>query len=265
MRKAALLRLAALEWSKVLQYRGDLVMWMIAETIMPLVSFAIWYAVAASSAQGPTPTQIFTYYIFSLFVVIISQAWSGFFVARDILEGDIVTDLVKPISPLWKQIVNNGVEKVIKLIIPLPILIAAIILSPDAFTPTIFSITHLSLFAISLLLATILNFTFDITAALLAFWLEDAMQLRRYIDLLFSISSGILIPFAFMPEALRSALSFLPFRYIISAPLELLIYPLERSEVIQLLGKQFLWTVALIIIYAILWKRGLKRYAPPGQ
>lgn len=265
MRRVALGRFISLEWSRLLQYRGDLAMWMLAETIMPLVSFAIWYTVASSSTQGLSSTQVFTYYIFSLFAIIVTNAWGGFFMARDILEGDIVTDLVKPVSPLWKQVINSIVEKTLKLIIPLPILLVAIFVFPDSFSATIFSVPHILLFTVSLVLAAILNFTFDVTAALAAFWLEDAMQLRRYIDLLFSISSGILIPFAFMPEKLQTTLSLLPFRYVISAPLELLIYPLDQAVTFHLLSRQLIWIITLVLLYAFLWKRGIKRYAPPGQ
>ena len=53
-------RVFIMEWSKSLQYRVDVVLWMLAEAAIPLVALAIWYAVAKTNTSL-SPTDILTW------------------------------------------------------------------------------------------------------------------------------------------------------------------------------------------------------------
>lgn len=262
---ATIRRLFAMEWSLLLQYRIDLILWTASETIMPLVSLAIWYTVAAASPAGPSQREVFTYYIFIMFIMIITNAWAGFFLSREILEGEIVQFLTRPLSVFWKYIVNNVVEKTVKLLIPLPLLFVAVAVFRHYFAPAIFQTSHLALFIVTLLIAVVLHFNIDMVFGVLAFWLEDAMQIRHYNEMLASIASGVMIPFAFMPQSARFIFSFLPFRYYISLPVDLLLGQIDTTLIPLLIAYQITWAIGSAVLLTILWKRGLRRYAPPGQ
>lgn len=258
-------RLFALEWSRLLQYRADLFMWMAAESAIPLVSLAIWYTIAQTKDAPLSALDTFTYYIIIMFVIIITNAWNGFFLARSILNGDIAQYLTRPISPFWPHIANDVLEKGMKLLIPLPVLLVIIYRFPRFFSPAIFEPRHLGLFLISLLLAALLAFVLDMHFGVLAFWLEDATQLRRYKDILQQATSGILIPLAFIPATIKPIFAALPFRYIISAPAEILLGQAEGTAAFHILLTQAMWTGTLLITLTLLWRRGLKIYAVPGQ
>jgi len=262
---AAIQRLFAMEWSSMLQYRLDLILWTASEAAIPLVSLAIWYTVAATSPSGPGQQEVLTYYIFVMFVMIITNAWGGFFLSREILEGEIVQYLTRPVSIFWKYAANNVSEKIIKLLIPLPILLVSLVTFREYFAPAIFQTSHIILFLVSLVVAAFLHFNLDLAFGLLAFWLEDALQIRSYNEMLASIASGIMIPFAFMPPLAQQIFGFLPFRYYISLPIEFLLGQAHGTQVPLLIGYQLAWTIALAILLNILWRKGLRRYAPPGQ
>lgn len=258
-------RIFALEWSTMLQYRADLLMWTAAESAMPLVSLAIWSTVAKSAATGPTPLDIRTYYIIVIYLMIITNAWNGFFFSRSILNGEIIQWLTRPVSPWWPHIANNLTEKIIKLVIPLPAVLVALILFPHFFSSALYQPAHVVLFLFSVPLAVTLSFCLDMLFGVLAFWLEDIAQIRRYKDILQQTTSGILIPLVWLPDVLRPIFTALPFRYIISAPAEILLGQAEGSAALQLLALQFMWIALLIVTLVILWRRGLKIYAVPGQ
>lgn len=259
-------RIFAMEWERTLQYRTDALLWMLAEAAVPLVSLAIWYAVATSSPAGLAPRDVLTYYVIIIFVKIAVDAWNGFFLAQEILNGEVVTKLIRPFGlVIWYGIVNNITEKIVKLIIPVLFLIGLLGFSPDVFSPIIYQSSRLVLFALSLLLATVLAFLVDFTIGTMAFWLEDVFQIRRYEMLLYSVASGLLIPFAFMPPLAVKILGFLPFRYLISAPAEILLGQPVGITVSSLLAIQAAWIIALAILARILWIKGLQRYAIPGQ
>ncbi|MEX1997564.1 MAG: ABC-2 family transporter protein [Candidatus Andersenbacteria bacterium] len=257
-------RLFALEWSTMLQYRFDLILWVLTEAATPLISLVIWYTVSQSGSFALSSQDTLTYYILIIFVIVATSAWNGFFFSRQILNGEITFYLTRPLSIFWRHIANNIVEKVIKFIIPVPLVVITAVVFPAVFSPAIYDPWRLLLFTISLILGTAVAFVLDMNLGILAFWLEDANQLRRYKDLLHEVSSGILIPFAALPAVAFTIFSFLPFRYVISVPIEILMNQ-QLDSLGKLFGLQIAWLVGLTALLALLWRRGLKRYAVPTQ
>lgn len=261
-----LARLFAVEWSTVIQYRFDLLLWTGVEAATPLISLAVWYAVARSTPSFVlSPRDTLTYYVLVMFVLVCTNAWNGYFFAREILNGDLVKYLVRPMGALWHHVVNNLVEKGIKFIIPVPLLLVSMWIWREAFSPAIFEPRHLLLFIPSLLLALGVSFLLDMALGTLAFWFEDANEIRRYKDVFQEVASGVLIPFAAMPEKLQFVLGLLPFRYTLSAPLEVLLGQVEGTRALALLGQQAAWMAVLGFVLWVLYRAGLKRYAVPGQ
>lgn len=260
-----ILRLFAMEWSRVLEYRVDIIAWSLAEASIPLVSLALWYNVSLQSSSGLSPRDTLTYFLLVIFIKIFTDAWNGFFISWKILHGDIIKYLIRPIPMIWNDLVNNIVEKSLKLLIPLPVLLVLIIIFPHVFSPQIFIWSHWLLFVPSLLLAISLSFTLETCFGFLAFWLEEAQQIRAFKSILEIVASGIFIPFAVMPPTVKTVLSFLPFRYIVSAPAEILLGQASLIQSTQLLLNQLVWIFLLVILSHTLWQRGLQRYAVPGQ
>lgn len=252
-------------WSMALQYRADLFLWLLTEAATPLISMAVWYAVATSSSQGPTPQQTINYYILVILVAVATSSWIGFFISREILDGSIAPRLIRPLSPFWGFIANNIAEKTLRLLIPLPIFLISLFLFPNFFVPSLYEMQPWLLFLVSLSLAAILAFCLDMVFGLMAFWLEDAVNLRWYKDTLQMITSGILIPIAVMPAKIQAGMSVLPFKSIITTPIDILMGNIHGSSLLQALTIQVAWAAATCLLTAILWRQGLKRYAPPGQ
>lgn len=253
-----------MEWSKLLQYRADITLWTLAVTISPLVSMALWYAVAISSGDPKNAHITLVYYIFVSFLSTATLAWSGYYIAQEILTGELAKHLLKPFSLFWGHIVTNIVEKLLRLMIPLPILIISIVLFYRFFEGALLSPSLLPITLLSIFLAMCIAFLLDISLGLIAFWLEDALQIRRFQDLLYQVASGVLIPYSFLPPAVHDAFSFLPYRYIISAPAELLSGQITMQESFKIILIQLAWILLLFIIVSVEWRQGLKKYAPPG-
>jgi ABC-2 type transport system permease protein len=238
---------------------------MFAEAAAPLISLAIWYTVAQTSESGPTPRDVFTYFIIITFVKIITDSWNGIFLAREILNGDVIKNLIRPLHVFWYGLANNLTEKVFKLILPLVALIVSLNVWPNAFSPAIFEWRNILFFLVSLVLAIAVSFNIDLIIGLMAFWLEDAMQIRRYKVMLEQVASGLLIPFSFLPPLALAIFSYLPFRYITSAPTEILLNQTPGTTVWQLIVWQIIWFIGSAGIIAWQWQAGLRRYAVPGQ
>jgi ABC-2 type transport system permease protein len=258
-------RILAMKWSENLQYRGDILLWTIADALVPLVALAIWYTVAQAGSPEIPPREIFTYYIFITFVRAVTIAWGGYFLATDILRGDLVKYLIRPLSVFWIHAAENVTVKAFRLALPLPLLLIALWRWPDFFSPAIYEPRHVVLFLVSTLLAAILAFTFDMATATIAFWLEDVVQIRDYQLMLYEISSGTLIPLLFLPPLIQSVFSFLPFQYMLATPVEILLGKITLVAAWEQMGIQVLWIIGSAVALTILWRRGLKVYAVPGQ
>jgi ABC-2 type transport system permease protein len=260
-----LLRIFLIQWSTMLQYRANIVLWLISEIMPPLIAMAIWYKIAQSGTSETSPQEIRAYYIFVIFVSLVTQAWTGFFLAREILDGQIAQDLTRPLSVFWRHIANHVAEKIFKLIVPSLAIALLVFTMPNILFPTPPNLTQVILFFPSLILATILSFTLSAALGLLAFWLEDAYQILRFKDLLEELASGRLIPYALLPPFAYGILSALPFRHTISVPVEILLGQIQEHNIIRFLIYQTVWIVIFLVINRTLWKAGLKRYAVPAQ
>jgi ABC-2 type transport system permease protein len=263
MRK--ILRIFGMMWGTNLAYRADVFLWTLTEAATPLVTLAIWFAVAKNGTFVLTPEETLTYYIFIFFVRSVTRSWASFFLSQEILNGDIVRYLIKPLSVFWEHIADNITTKIFRLLVPAILLAFVLWQKPEFFSSTIFDGTRVMLFVASLLLATILSFVFDAIFATLAFWVEDSLQISAFQFVFGEFATGILIPFAAMPIWLFTALSWLPFRYMVSAPIELLMNQVSGARIAPLFITQLIWIGVSLGILRILWKQGTKNYAIPGQ
>lgn len=258
-------RMFILAWSITLTYRGDVFLWTLTEAIAPLIALAVWITATSQSDGILQPRDTVTYYILSMLIIIATAAWTSYFLTQEILDGTLVKNLIRPISVFWEHIADNIVVKSLRLALPLPVAIAVFWLSPQWFSSSIYDASRITLAILSILLGAAISFVADAILATLAFWIEDAQQIIAYHYLLWTVGSGVLIPYIFLPEVARTALSFLPYRYIVSAPLEILVTQASTSTPFFLISMQLAWLFGLTIILRVLWLKGLKRYAIPGQ
>jgi ABC-2 type transport system permease protein len=257
-------RIFIISWSYLLQYRADVVMWSLFSIITPLLSLVIWQA-ALAAANPERLVELRTYYLLAILVELMTRSWRGYYLVEQILNGSVIKYLLRPRILLLEFVANNLCTKAMQLLIPLPLFILALIFSPQWFSPAIYQSSHLLLFTGSVILAAGLGFAFNISLGLLAFWIEEASELHSYSFLLRELTSGLLIPLYLMPEWARSLANALPFRYIISAPLEIILGQVDLAGALQLLLYQALWLIAFVFIMRTLWLRGLKTYAVPSQ
>jgi ABC-2 type transport system permease protein len=62
----------------------------------------------------------------------------------------------------------------------------------------------------------------------------------------------------------RDILWFLPFRYTMSFPVELLMGRLRLREILLGIAIQWIWVTALYALNRWVWHRGLRRYSAVG-
>lgn len=258
-------RIFVVNWGLNLNYRGDIFLWTIVDAITPLVALAVWYTVSLQGQTVLSSRDTITYYILTMLVLTATNSWLGYFLTDQILQGKIVNGLLRPLSIFWDHIADNIITKVIRLTVPLIIFIAVAQIFPTLFSPSLYEGSRIALAVISIICGAIIAFLTDAVLACLSFWIEDVHQIIGYHHLLYSFTSGIIIPFALLPSSIHTVFAFLPYRYIISAPVEILVASAQSTPASSLIGIQLIWIAILSLCLRLLWRKGLKVYAIPGQ
>ena len=80
----------------------------------------------------------------------------------------------------------------------------------------------------------------------------------------FVVFSGYLIPVDLFPHGMRAIVDWLPFRYQIGLPVELLTGAHDVAHALTLLARQWVWVAVGLGITSFLWRRGLRRFAAYG-
>jgi len=81
---------------------------------------------------------------------------------------------------------------------------------------------------------------------------------------LFSLLSGYLLPLDLLPGPVATVAAYLPFRFMLSAPIELMTRTLDHDQLAVLLGGQAAWSVVLVLVALAVWRAGVRRFEAVG-
>lgn len=252
-----------------LQYRGDFALMQIGNTVIPMISLLVWQAVLATGVTLPVSGRyLVAYFLLVGLLEMLTASWSAFFMAERIRDGALNHWLVRPTSPHWYEVANNLGEKIVKLVLLVPVLVvlglALSIFAPaglDLVLPT--DPVNWLLFGVAVIIAAAIRFALDVAVGSLAFWFEDVRGFLRAIAVIIPVLSGGVVPLALMPETLQAVTVIQPFRFVISFPLEVLLGAETASAGGGFLG-QLGWLVIFTAGAVLVWRAGLRSYSAAG-
>jgi len=251
-------------FATMLQYRASLFIWMISSVLEPLVYLIVWSAVASSSGGsvgGYTGGDFAAYYIAFMLVNQATYTWIMYEYEYRIREGYLSFALLKPVHPIHSDIADNLSSK----LITLPILLVVAGGLALAFRPT----ATLSLWAgltfiPVLLLAFLVRFLLEWTLALAAFWTTRVSAINQVYFVLILFLSGQIAPLSLFPRWLQIVAGVLPFRWMLSFPVELLLGRLTPVQTLEGLAAQIGWVVASLLLIRFVWQAGVRVYSAVG-
>ncbi len=245
-------------------YRASLLIWMIGQVLEPLVYLIVWSIVSnanGGSVGGYTTNQFAAYFILLMLVNQVTYTWIMYEYEYRIREGILSFALLKPVHPIHSDIADNISSKLITT--PFMILVAAglVAIFHPSLSPAPWAI---ALFFPALLLAFSVRFLLEWTLAQSAFWTTRTGAVNQIYFVLMLFLSGQFAPLALLPFPVRIAAYILPFRWLVSYPIELVSGRLTPDEAFIGLGAQAAWLVASYVLFRIVWRAGVKIYAAVG-
>jgi ABC-2 type transport system permease protein len=248
-------------FASAVAYRAEFLIWMFS-TNMPLIMLALWAAVARSGPVGTyTQAGFAAYYLCTLLVRLLSGSWVVWELTMEIRQGTLALRLLRPIHPLLAYSAENLAAVPLRGIIALPVL--SILLWAGR--------QHLGhdpvlwlMLAPAMLGAWLLTFLVMALIGTLALYVESAASLFEAWLGISAVMSGYLIPLDLFPKTVQQIALVLPFRFLLSFPVELMLGKHSRLDALALLGAQWAYVALALFATNLVWRAGLRRYSAYG-
>jgi ABC-2 type transport system permease protein len=235
--------------------------------IPPLIYLFVWSTAASAGPGGEaaiggmTRDQFIVYYLALIVVNQLTYSQTNWTVGDVIRYGGMNALLLRPLAPLFDAVATQVSGQVVYMTFLLPVTaLLYLFLRPEIQIEA----RDAAVFVPALLGAILLRFFWGYWLALLAFWATRADALLALQDALVFLLAGQVAPTVLLPGALRSAANVLPFRYMLGFPVEVLTGQLVSAEVGRGLVFQAIWLTVALLLYRVLWRRGLRRYSAVG-
>jgi len=249
-------------FAEAVAYRAELFVWILTST-MPLIMLALWTAVARDAPVGRYDQRGFVAYFLAVFVVRqLTGSWIAWEMNYEIRQGTIASRLLRPLPPILHYASETLAAIPLRLVVALPVAGCALWVTGAEQLPRgpVAWAVWLAAIAGGWLIAFLLSFCIGS----LAFYLESSAKVMDLSLVLLFVFSGYLFPVELLPAGLRAVVDWLPFRYQLGLPVELLVSAYDVRDALRPLAIQWGWVVALLAAAAALWRGGLSRYAAFG-
>jgi ABC-2 type transport system permease protein len=248
----------------MLAYRARYYVGVLTYLFNVAVYYFIWRAVFRESATvvGMTLPEMITY---------VAVGWtirSFYFneidrdIASQVQEGRLAMNLIRPVNFQTVMIFDAAGQSAFRAaLFTAPIGIVVVLLF--RVQPPV-SLGAGGLFLLSAVLSFFLVAAINFLVGLIAIRTKSILGILRAKYLVLELLSGLLIPTTLFPQPFRSILFASPFPHINYTPAALYLGKATGAEAARLLLAQSAWTVALLVLGQIAWRRSRHRITIQG-
>lgn len=183
-------------------------------------------------------------------------------IAQEVREGKVAIELIRPYNYLTvkaAQALGEGLFRFLFFAAPGLLLVSLFI--PFRFPATW---EQWGLYAVSLLLAFVINTQVNLLVGVLTFFLFRSEGMiwakRTLVDLL----SGVILPISFFPGWVQAAMAWLPFQAINYYPSMIFAGAVNAAEAVRAIALQAAWTLALLVPLTLLWRLARRNLSVQG-
>lgn len=250
-----------------LEYRLDFALTLVSAFFPILIQYYIWTAVYGQSETGEffgyTYGEMILYTIVAAIVTKIVSTNMDHVIASDIKDGALNKHLVQPANYFGLKLFSMLGQKMFFLGTMLVILFMVLLYFTGLYDVRI-PLANLICFVAAIGLSLILGFLISYTIAAIAFWLSEISYFFEMTGLFVIILSGGVFPIEVFGPAMNAILSYLPFKYTIYFPANVINGKLALHEIMNGLLMQGFWIVMMLIVSKAVWRIGLKKYLGLG-
>lgn len=254
--------------SERLTYRGDFILATVLRFLPMVTTILLWQAIFEGSGEQELNGFTYRTMIAYLLLVHISRMFSSMpglatGIARDIRDGNLKKYLLQPIDMQLYLLAYRGAHKVAYIAtagIPYAGLFFVCREFFDGFPePAVFAA-----YLLSLLMAFLLGFFFEVCLGMIGFWFLEVTSLLYVVNTLNFFVSGQMFPLDLLPAPWGTLLKWLPFQYLAYFPAAVFVGKIQGWDLVWGLVAEAAWTLAFIVLARVLWRLGLRHYSAFG-
>jgi ABC-2 type transport system permease protein len=248
-----------------LQYPFNMLIWLIGAVLEPLMMLIVWSVVAEQSGgqiDGMTQGDFAAYYLVALFVSRFTFNWLNWEYEELVRNGTMAARLMRPVPVYLLEVMNNVGYKIISNLIVFSVVLLLGVVFQANFNPPLWSL----LAAIPvILLAFFVRFTLEWGVALCAFWVTRMRAINNLYYTMFLLFSGMLAPLTFYPPMVQTISYFLPWRWLIYFPVQVILGVLTPQDVLNGVAWQLGWLLAISLVVLLFWRASIRRFSAVGS
>lgn len=248
----------------LLAYRVNFFAWYVTEGISVLVMVYIFVSIYKEGGQVANYSlrSLVAYFIMTR---IINMIFAGDDVstniASEISEGKMNNYILKPLNySLTKYFTFLG-DNLMALMMSFPILISVIYYFRDLY---LLDFKNIFYFSISLFISSLIFYSFYYIIGLMSFYMGNIGGLSFMAWLFILLFSGRLMPIETLPQWIQTTAQYMPFKYTVAEPLNILYGKLTNIQAMQSISIGFIWCIVMTLIGSIIYHKGLKKYESFG-
>ena len=233
-----------------LQFRLSLVVTIVGNLLYLLLVYHLWKAIFASAESdvinGMTFSDTMVYLVFASALFNFMEMWIVWGMGRKIQSGEIVGDLLKPISYSKWQFFSGLGETIVKFFTTfLPTGVVVFIISNGAINLGV----NILFFVVSTAMSLVINYYINFMVGTVCMYTDTIWGINIMKVVVVSLLSGATIPMAFFPDAIRNIVLMLPFQTICNTPIELLLHSeYGIGKCLNIIAFQFIWLVIMKLL-----------------
>lgn len=256
-----------LSFQNSMEYRANFLLSMVSVIFPIIIQVFLWTAVFDSSQDktvyGYSYVQMISYVILAGIVSKFVSAGFEWEISDDIKNGGLNKYIIKPIGYFQYRVSCFLGQKVVHLTI-IALIISAILTVLNRFLGLNLELWRIAIFILTVFLALALNFLIAFCVSMTAFWLNEAWGIFIISSILVNIISGGVFPLDIFGSTALKIFNFLPFKYTIAYPVNVLNGRLLMDSAFQGIIIQCLWIVILTASANVLWRVGTRKYVAVG-
>jgi ABC-2 type transport system permease protein len=259
-----------LGFETALEYRLNFLLSLVSAAFPVIIQTFLWTAIYTSSGTtgdqtiyGYTYRQMIVYTFLAGLVSRIIQTGFEYDIQEDVKSGKYSKFLVQPLGYFPYRLSSFFGQKVPNSLMILGIL--AIVLTTLS---VVFGITlefwRVLVFLLTIVLALALNFLIFYCISAMSFWIVEVGFLFEGIRIVTILLSGGIFPLEVFGERFVQAMNFLPFKYTINYPINVLNGRMPADQIGWGILAQCFWIGVCWLLAQYLWKIGGRRYVAVG-
>lgn len=261
--------IASMHWQLRMVYRLNAMLEASGNLITMLATLALWLFAFQKTGHanfgGYSQEQMIVYILFA--GIITSAFWhtsSGDAVIDVIRTGRFSKYLVKPLNLSANHFIAEMIGTLFRFAFSAAAAVILLIVF-DAPANLSFHWSQFLIFLVFFILAIGIRFLIFYCAALLAFWMDEVWGVTFLIRVFADVAAGAFVPLALFAPFWQNIFNILPFKYIISIPVNALLGRLTPQEIMPTALTAIGWLLGLSLLTWFTWKRGVRHYSAVGD